>query len=110
DSLTNEQRLMIEAVAQAECSLGSAEYNARNNESLTKLVNEHGVQLKRFSDEILTEFGKYSNEVVAEIGNSDPFTKRVWESFLKYRKEAIAWSKIGEQGYMNARLLPFEYG
>ena len=37
-------------------------------------------------------------------------TKKTYESFIKYRKQAIAWAKIGEQGYMNARTLPFKYG
>ena len=36
-------------------------------------------------------------------------TKRTYESFVNYRKQAITWTKFGEQGYMNARLLPFKY-
>jgi len=44
------------------------------------------------------------------MGNTDDMTKRIYDSFIAYRKQAIDWAKIGEQGYMNARLLPFNYG
>jgi hypothetical protein len=35
----------------------------------------------------------------------DPFTKKVYESFVAARKKAIGWSALGEQGFMNARSL-----
>ena len=39
------------------------------------------------------------------FGLCDPFTKKVYESFVAQRKKAIGWSAIGEQGFMNARSL-----
>ena len=59
---------------------------------------------------MLVSIGELDGQVVADIGQTDAMTKKTYESFIKYRKQAIAWAKIGEQGYMNARTLPFKYG
>ena len=59
---------------------------------------------------MLISIGEIAGQVVSDIGQTDAMTKKVYESFITYRKQAIAWAKIGEQGYMNARILPFKYG
>ena len=71
---------------------------------------DHGVQLRRYSNDLLNRIGEISGEVVAEVGNTDPMTKRIYDSFLASRTSSIAWSKLGDQSYWNARLLPFKYG
>lgn len=109
DSLTKDEQLIVTVAIEAEGNIQGAEFNARNLGSLDVLLNKHGVQLHRYPDDMLIEIGTIAGQVVAEIGNSSPMSKRVYESFIKYRKQAIAWAKIGEQGYMNARLLPFKY-
>jgi TRAP-type mannitol/chloroaromatic compound transport system substrate-binding protein len=63
------------------------------------------VQLRKFSDDMLKKIGEAAVDVVAEVGNKDAFTKRVYASFVAQRKRAIGWSALGEQGYMNARSL-----
>jgi len=109
DSLTKEEQLIVTTVIEAEAMIQGAEFNARNLGSLDKLLNEHGVTLRRFSDNVLKELGTISGEVVAEVGNTDAMSKKVYDSFVAYRKQSIAWGKLGEQGFMNARLLPFKY-
>ncbi len=110
DSLGKEDQLAIQLAIEAECQIQTAEYNARSPEALDVLVSKHGVKLHRFPDELLKQMGRISGEVVSQIGNSDPATKKVWDSYRKFRRIAIGWSKIGEQGFMNARSLPFTYG
>ena len=101
---------MVEAVCAAENAIGMAEFNARNGEALDALINQHGVQLRRFSDRLLNEIGKNCGEVITEVGHSDATTKAAYKSFLKSRKESIGWSRLGDQAYGEARLLPFKYG
>jgi TRAP-type mannitol/chloroaromatic compound transport system substrate-binding protein len=43
--------------------------------------------------------------VISEIGNKDPFTKKVYDNYMAALKQAKGWSALGEQGYMNARSL-----
>ncbi|MBZ0154207.1 MAG: ABC transporter substrate-binding protein, partial [Planctomycetes bacterium] len=70
--------------------------------ALDTLVRQHGVQLRRFPNDVLTAYGNASGEVIAEMRDSgDEITKRIVESFLKVRREQMGWSRIGEQEYMN---------
>ncbi len=46
---------------------------------------------------------KLSDEVVAEIAEKDPVSKKVYESYLNFRQQAIAWHNISERAYLNAR-------
>jgi TRAP-type mannitol/chloroaromatic compound transport system substrate-binding protein len=71
------------------------------------LVDQHGVQLRRFSDELLAEIGIVAEEVVAEVGNSDPLTKKVYESHQAFRGKAVGWARLSDQGYLGARELLF---
>ncbi len=110
DSLTKDEQLLVQTVMEAESYIQFAEFNARNLGSLNVLLNKHGVKLHKYPQDMLISIGEIAGRVVAEIGQTDAMTKRVYESFIAYRKQAISWAKIGEQGYMNARLLPFKYG
>ena len=101
--------MLVTMVIEAEAQIQFAEFNARNLGSLNVLLTKHGVKLHRYPDAMLIKIGEVAGATVAEIGNSSPMTKRVYDSFISYRKQAITWAKIGEQGYMNARTLPFKY-
>ena len=109
DSLPNDQKLAIQTAVEAEAQIQSAEFNARNLGSLDTLIKKHGVTLRRYPDDMLKKIGGVAGKVVREVGTSDPTTKKVYESYLAFRERAMAWSKIAEQGYMNARLLPYKY-
>ncbi len=109
DGLSKDDQLMVTTVIEAEAQIQGAEFNARNMGSLNVLLTKHGVQLHRYPDAMLIEIGEVAGQVVAAIGASSPMAQRVYDSYIAYRKQAIAWAKIGEQGYMNARLLPFKY-
>jgi TRAP-type mannitol/chloroaromatic compound transport system substrate-binding protein len=101
--LSKDHQEIIEVASQAEAWREYSEFNAKNSDSLDVLVNKHKVQLRKFSDPMIKRIGEISFQVVEEIGNSDPFTKRVYESYINFRKKAMGWSLLAEQGYMNAR-------
>jgi TRAP-type mannitol/chloroaromatic compound transport system substrate-binding protein len=86
-----------------------SEFVARNNDSLAALVNEHGVELKRFNDEILSGLGGLSGTVMNDLASQDPLSRKVMDSILKFRPDAVRWSGLSEQAFQAARLLPFEY-
>jgi TRAP-type mannitol/chloroaromatic compound transport system substrate-binding protein len=110
EGLTKEEQLLIQVAIEAEGWREYAEINAQNANSLKVLVEEHNVQVKRFSDELLQEIGRVSGEVVAEVGASDPLTQKIYDSYMDFRERSIGWAAIADQGYYNARSLPFQYG
>lgn len=110
DSLSADEKSIITAASAAQHSYYTATIQSNSVESLDILLGQHGVQLRKFDDEILRAFGKISGEVVAEMGASDPFTQRVYESYMNFRKATLQWTDISERAYLNARALDFPYG
>ena len=105
NDMSPKERNIFENAAMAENDYMYSEFNANNARALDTLINEHGVELNRFSDEILARLAAVSGEVVADAAKSDAFTKRVYDSFMSARKGSIRWGSIAEQAFMHARSL-----
>ncbi|NWG45016.1 MAG: TRAP transporter substrate-binding protein [Alphaproteobacteria bacterium] len=103
-SFTPLQQTLIRTACEAESLTNLAEFNWRNAGELRKL-QESGVELRRFSDEVLKVIGRTSEEVMTEVvaGAGDELVTRIHESFLEARRIGILWGEISEQGYAHAR-------
>ena len=82
-----------------------SEFTARNNQALETLVVKHKVQLKQLPDPVLKSLRSISEEIVNDMANKDPMSKKVYESFSKFRKQILNWEKVSEQAFMRARTL-----
>ena len=64
-------------------------------------------------EDVLLACGEKSNEVLNEIHAADKspnrIVQRIIEDFLAFRAEVIPWTRVGEQAFLNARRLPFEF-
>jgi TRAP-type mannitol/chloroaromatic compound transport system substrate-binding protein len=79
------------------------EFNSRNGESLRTLIDKHGVQLRHFPDDVMTALAKASETVLAELEGADDLTSRTYKSFKAFRAQAIGWSKLADQGFLDMR-------
>lgn len=79
------------------------EYTARNNDALQTLVEEHGVELRRFPDDVLAEAKKHSQDVVAELAGTNDMAKKIYESYRAFQDKVVNYHAISEQPYYNAR-------
>lgn len=86
-------------------NLMTAEYTAKNNFSLMKLVEDHDVKLRKFPTSLLKKLGEISEEVVADVAKKSKMSKKIYRSFKAYKKQAADWDTIGEQAYSLARKL-----
>lgn len=74
---------LVRACAQAAYDDVASDMYANDPRALQALVSEHGVQVKRFPDEILEAGAKASMELIGDIrANGDALTKEVAESFV----------------------------
>lgn len=103
DSFTKEEQEMVTAAAWSENDIMMAEFFARNGDALDTLVNEHGVQLRKFSPEIFGAIVKSSVEVVNEVGAADDIGRRVLESYNSFNKKVTRWTELSEAAYANHR-------
>lgn len=108
-SLSKAHQSIIEQACAAENDYGSAEYFAKDTDALNTLINQHGVKLRRFSDEILTEMGRLSGIVAREAAEENELTGRIYQSFRAARQKAMEISAINVEPYNKARRLDFPY-
>jgi TRAP-type mannitol/chloroaromatic compound transport system substrate-binding protein len=109
NGLSDELKAIVEAANRAVNVSVLSEFLARNNDSLETLVNEHGVELRPFNDEILAGLGRLAGEVMNAEAEADPLSREVLNSLLTFRETSKAWAGVSEQAFMAARLLDFPY-
>ncbi|MEH6402712.1 MAG: TRAP transporter substrate-binding protein [Sneathiella sp.] len=110
EGFTKAEQALVQNAALAENNYMYAEFNARNGDALKTLVTKHGVTVRKTSDDILNALGAASGQVMADVANTDKITRKVYDSFIKFRKNAISMAKYSDEAYSKARRLPFKYG
>jgi TRAP-type mannitol/chloroaromatic compound transport system substrate-binding protein len=73
-----------------------SQFEAKNNEYLQKLVNEEGVKLLKFPEEVLKAAKSATNKILNEIAAQDAAAKKVYESLLAFKKGISAWNQNSE--------------
>ena len=86
------------------------EYTTKHAASLKKLVEEEGVQVKRFPDSVIEAMGKAAAEAIDELRqDDDELVKRITESFVSYRDSVGSYMTYADNGQMNARAAVMGY-
>jgi TRAP-type mannitol/chloroaromatic compound transport system substrate-binding protein len=103
DGLSKSDQVMIEAASSMENDVMMAEYNAKNGAALKRLVNDQGVKLRQFNDDIYDSFAEASEEVFAEVQAHSDLASRIHKSFATARRDIGAWAEISDQAYLQQR-------
>lgn len=111
DALPDDLKAIVQAAAAAVNDQMYSEYIAKSGPALANLVNQHKVQLRAYPRDVLIAMGNAANEILVEyLDGNDALTKKVVESYLKYRSDVLPWTRVSEQAVMAARTLPFPFG
>lgn len=102
-SLSQTEHAMVKAACQMANNMSIGEYTHENAKALRILKDKHGIQPRVFSSEIWDKIGKLSDEVVAEIGQSDKTTRKVYDSYIQARNQYRHWTEISDGQYITAR-------
>ncbi|MGI9381771.1 MAG: TRAP transporter substrate-binding protein [Methyloligellaceae bacterium] len=92
-ALSATQKAQIKAACSANLVARLAEEGAQQPGALQKLQDE-GVQLHRWSPEMLAVFKKGWDEVAAEMSEKDPDFKRAWTSLSAFREKYKIWDDL----------------
>lgn len=101
--LSKSDQILVQAAAATENDVMMSEYNANNGAALAELINDHGVQLREFNNDVYDAFGRAADEVFAEARAFDDLAERIHTSFLKARKDIGGWTNISDQAYVSQR-------
>ncbi|HUF57848.1 MAG TPA: TRAP transporter substrate-binding protein [Thermohalobaculum sp.] len=104
DQQGDADKAIIEACCHAENDVMMAEFNARNGDALATLVNDHGVQLHEFPEEVFKAIAEASEQVVEEAGREDEIGTRIYESYISFREKVRDWTRLADTAYDRARL------
>ena len=105
DSLTPTEQAIIRGAASEVNHLSVGEFMYQNGVYLEKLVNEEGIQLRRFPDDVMSRVQEISADIRSDAGKQGDLERRIYESFEDTLKKMRGWSSISDSPYMVAREL-----
>jgi TRAP-type mannitol/chloroaromatic compound transport system substrate-binding protein len=94
---------IIEAACNEENARQMAETNANNGVYLTRLIKDHGVQLRKFSDEIYDSFGEASAAVFEETRQHSALAAKIHDAFAKAREDIGRWTGLADSAFVAQR-------
>jgi TRAP-type mannitol/chloroaromatic compound transport system substrate-binding protein len=108
NNLSNSEQSIIKYACKSANDTSLGEYTHENAKALEILKINHSIYPRYFTDEIMKEIGKISNDVVFELGNSDSQTATIYESYIKARNSYNKWTEMSDGLYINARKISAE--
>jgi len=102
-TLTAWEKNIITAAAMEEHAASYEENIAFNGQYLKKMVEENGVVLKQFSDDIYDSFGEAAAAVFEETREHSALAAKVNDHYQTTLREVAGWRKIAEVAFANQR-------
>lgn len=109
DSLEDDLKAIVEQCAYSTNVNMLSEFVARSGPVLQQFINQHKVQVKRFTDEQLKVIAGHVADIISQITARDAMAKKVFESMNKFRGEQKAYSTLTELEYLKARNLDYKW-
>ena len=103
DRLPADLQAIVEVAARATNQDMLDEFTARNNESLTTLLEEHSTKLRSLPDDVMDVL--HSNAVIAleQLKKDDPMAQKISVSYEAFLDGVRTYHEISERAYLNAR-------
>ena len=103
DGLSGFERAVIEAACNEEHAASHEENIAKNGEYLAKLVNDHGVEVRAFNDDIWDAFGDAAAEVFEEVRAQSPLATQIDDAFQASLRETGTAMANFQDTFVNQR-------
>ena len=102
-SLSEWEQAVITAACNEELAAAHEEAMANNGEYLSRLVNENGVQLRAFNEDVWDAFGDAAAEVFEETSNHSGLAEQINASFQESLLEIGAFMAAFEGTFLRER-------
>lgn len=100
ESLPEDYKAIVQAAAAEGNQWMTAKYDAENPAALRRLLSG-GAILKPFSRDILTAAYKTAFALYDEIAAANPNFRKIYQSWLPFRREAHLWWRVAELPFDN---------
>src|SRR6056297_2584071 len=99
EALPDDLQAIVEYAARAVNQDMLDEYTARNNAALQRLVEEHGVELRRLPDDVLRALWRGTREQLDKLVAQDAMAAKVYASYRDFYAGVRSYHHISEQAY-----------
>lgn len=103
EGLSKYEQAIITAACNEEHAAQPEEASANNGEYLARLVNENGVELRSFNDDIWDAFGEAAEEVFEETRDHSELATKIDDAFQSSLREIASFRKNAEIEFANQR-------
>ncbi|MFW6345516.1 MAG: TRAP transporter substrate-binding protein [Halomonas sp.] len=103
NALPDDLKAVVTEAARASNLAMISEFTYRNAQALETLVDEHGVQLRTFPEDVMAALFEASREVIQEQVDGDPDSAKVYASYQAFQKLVRPSTDTGEFAYLKAR-------
>lgn len=100
EALPKDLQVIIETATARLNQYIRTELEVKNAEYL-KIMQEEGVDIRFFPDEVIEKLKETTKEVIDEMITNDPKSARVYESFLTFKALNKPWSDLTERVFYN---------
>lgn len=103
NALPDDLKAVVEEAARASNLSMISEFTFRNAQALDTLVNEHDVKLRSFPEDVMQALYESSIEVIREQTESDPESKKIYDSYRAFQELVRPVTDSGEFTYLKNR-------
>ncbi|MEQ6887127.1 TRAP transporter substrate-binding protein [Halomonas sp. CS7] len=103
NALPDDLKAVVSEAAMASNLAMTSEFAVRNAEALETLVDEHGVELRTFPEEVLVALHDAARQVLAEQVEKDEASRRVYDSYTVFQRKVRRFTDVGEFAYLKTR-------
>lgn len=103
DALPKNLKIIVQQASERENGRMIAETAANNARALRALVEDHGVTLGTFPEEVLQTFLKITEDLLVETAEKTEIGQRIFASWTAFRSEMLGYEPYAEYGYIGQR-------
>ena len=100
EGLSNEYKAIIECASTYAHTDMQAKYDYKNPAALKTLIGQ-GAKLRAFPKDVMDAAFKSSQDVYADLSNTNPAWKKIYADYSNYRREANQWFSLAESRMNN---------
>ncbi|HRX29236.1 MAG TPA: TRAP transporter substrate-binding protein DctP [Saprospiraceae bacterium] len=101
DKLPLDLQTILEVCAAKLNLMVLSEFEAKNNIYLQKIKDESPAEVKILPKDVLNHLKNATDTVLRELIERDRFSRKVFESYSKFKTNIMNWSNISERLYYN---------
>jgi TRAP-type mannitol/chloroaromatic compound transport system substrate-binding protein len=103
ESLPADLQSIVKVACQAAVTDSLSDFTYNNGVALKTLVDEHGVELRRFPAGVLDQLSAICDEFILELAAGSELAGRIYTSFRSYTDIVRSWTAISDHALLNLR-------